>query len=64
MCMRAMYQKCKLVHGDLSEYNMLHFRGTLYIIDVSQVRHPLGIQTRVKSLNNKKVKNKKIENRK
>jgi serine/threonine-protein kinase RIO1 len=34
--MRVMYQRCKLVHGDLSEYNMLYFKGTLYIIDVSQ----------------------------
>ncbi|GFP80234.1 serine/threonine-protein kinase rio1 [Phtheirospermum japonicum] len=34
--MRTLYQKCKLVHGDLSEYNILYFEGFLYIIDVSQ----------------------------
>ncbi|EFC38832.1 predicted protein [Naegleria gruberi] len=34
--MRTMYQKAKLVHGDLSEYNMLYFKGRVYIIDVSQ----------------------------
>ncbi|KAG9445978.1 hypothetical protein H6P81_012106 [Aristolochia fimbriata] len=34
--MRALYQKCKLVHGDLSEYNILYYEGHLYIIDVSQ----------------------------
>lgn len=34
--MRTLYQKCKLVHGDLSEYNILYFEGHLHIIDVSQ----------------------------
>ncbi|KAJ4835224.1 hypothetical protein Tsubulata_021049, partial [Turnera subulata] len=34
--MRTLYQKCKLVHGDLSEYNILCFEGHLHIIDVSQ----------------------------
>jgi len=34
--MRRMYQEAKLVHADLSEYNMLYFKGTVYIIDVSQ----------------------------
>lgn len=33
---RNMYQKCRLVHADLSEYNMLVHNGQLYIIDVSQ----------------------------
>ncbi|CAM8880899.1 unnamed protein product [Rhodiola kirilowii] len=36
IAMRTLYQKCKLVHGDLSEFNMLYWEGHLYIIDVSQ----------------------------
>ncbi|KAK9888866.1 hypothetical protein WA026_001086 [Henosepilachna vigintioctopunctata] len=31
-----MYNKCKLVHADLSEFNLLYFEGEVYIIDVSQ----------------------------
>lgn len=34
--MRRMMQQCKLVHGDLSEYNMLYHDGDICIIDVSQ----------------------------
>jgi RIO kinase 1 len=34
--MRTLYQKCKLVHADLSEYNMLYYKHKLYFIDVSQ----------------------------
>lgn len=34
--MRILFQDCKLVHADLSEYNMLYFDGKVYIIDVSQ----------------------------
>jgi len=34
--MRRMMQEGKLVHGDLSEFNMLYHAGDLYIIDVSQ----------------------------
>lgn len=33
---RIMYQQCKLVHADLSEYNMLFHKDKPYIIDVSQ----------------------------
>ncbi|BAT83713.1 hypothetical protein VIGAN_04091000 [Vigna angularis var. angularis] len=43
IAMRTLYQKCKLVHGDLSEYNILYYEGHLYIIDVSQAvehEHP------------------------
>lgn len=34
--MRDMYQKCRLVHADLSEYNVLYHQKRLWIIDVSQ----------------------------
>lgn len=34
--MRRMYQTCKLVHADLSEYNVLFHQKKLFIIDVSQ----------------------------
>lgn len=34
--MRRLYQVCKLVHADLSEYNILYNDKTLFIIDVSQ----------------------------
>jgi len=36
LTMRRLMQECRLVHGDLSEYNMLYHSGELYIIDVSQ----------------------------
>ncbi|CAI4217972.1 unnamed protein product [Parascedosporium putredinis] len=35
-CMRRMYHICRLVHADLSEYNILYHNKLLYIIDVSQ----------------------------
>ncbi|KAG6300511.1 hypothetical protein E4U09_006791 [Claviceps aff. purpurea] len=38
--MRKMYQVCRLVHADLSEYNILFNKGLLYIIDVSQSVEP------------------------
>ncbi|KAG6013569.1 hypothetical protein E4U54_006569 [Claviceps lovelessii] len=38
--MRKMYQVCRLVHADLSEYNILYHDGLLYIIDVSQSVEP------------------------
>ena len=34
--MRKMYQVCRLVHADLSEYNLLYHDGKLHVIDVSQ----------------------------
>ncbi|XP_063705958.1 serine/threonine-protein kinase RIO1 [Culicoides brevitarsis] len=32
----TMYKKCRLVHADLSEFNILYHKGKLVIIDVSQ----------------------------
>ena len=34
--MKIMYQNCKLVHADLSEYNILYDKDKPWIIDVSQ----------------------------
>jgi len=44
--MRQMYQRCKLVHGDLSEYNLLWHNNEIYVIDVSQsveMDHPSAL---------------------
>ncbi|XP_032666346.1 serine/threonine-protein kinase RIO1 isoform X2 [Odontomachus brunneus] len=45
--MWKMYNKCRLVHADLSEYNMLYHNGSLVIIDVSQSvehDHPMALE--------------------
>ncbi|GJQ12036.1 hypothetical protein GpartN1_g3827.t1 [Galdieria partita] len=34
--MRVMYRDANLVHGDLSEYNLMYYEGKLFVIDVSQ----------------------------
>lgn len=44
--MRRMFQKCRLVHADLSEYNSIVHNDKLYIIDVSQSvepEHPMSL---------------------
>lgn len=46
MMMRHLYQTCKLVHGDLSEYNLLFYEKKIYMIDVSQSvehDHPMAL---------------------
>jgi RIO kinase 1 len=43
---RRLYQCCRLVHADLSEYNILVHEGKLVIIDVSQsvdLDHPKAL---------------------
>lgn len=45
MC--VLYKECKLVHGDLSEYNLLIQENNVYLIDVSQSvenDHPLAME--------------------
>ena len=44
---RCLYQKCHLVHADLSEYNVLCHAGSLCVIDVSQAvehDHPRALE--------------------
>jgi RIO kinase 1 len=36
MILWKMYHKCRLVHADFSEYNLLYHKKTVYVIDVSQ----------------------------
>jgi RIO kinase 1 len=43
--LKRLYQKAKLVHGDLSEYNIMMWKGKPVIFDVSQavnVQHPMA----------------------
>jgi RIO kinase 1 len=43
--MRRLYKKAELVHGDLSEYNLMIWRGNLVVFDMSQsvpTSHPLA----------------------
>merc|ERR1712136_271985 len=45
--MQAMYNNCNLIHGDLSEYNLLWFDKKVWVIDVSQAvepSHPCGLE--------------------
>ncbi|MEM1569474.1 MAG: serine protein kinase RIO [Candidatus Bathyarchaeia archaeon] len=42
---RKLYREAKLVHGDLSEYNVMYWKGLPYMIDLSQavsLDHPLS----------------------
>ena len=44
---RDMFHNCRLVHADLSEYNLLYFREQVWIIDVSQAvehDHPMALE--------------------
>jgi RIO kinase 1 len=55
--MRILYSTCRLVHGDLSEYNILYHKNKLWIIDVSQSvehDHPRSLEflrTDIKNVN-------------
>ena len=45
--MRVLYQKCRLVHADLSEYNLLYHKDKIWMIDVSQsveYDHPRSLE--------------------
>jgi RIO kinase 1 len=45
--MQKMYQVCRLVHADLSEYNLLYHEKRLYVIDVGQsveYDHPRSLE--------------------
>jgi hypothetical protein len=45
--MRGMFIGCRLVHADLSEYNMLYWQGHVMLIDVSQsveTDHPRALE--------------------
>ncbi|ESO88120.1 hypothetical protein LOTGIDRAFT_126569, partial [Lottia gigantea] len=45
--MRTLYHECRLIHADLSEFNLLYHQGSVYVIDVSQAvehDHPHALE--------------------
>jgi RIO kinase 1 len=47
LLLRRLYQECRLVHADFSEYNLLYHNGHIVVIDVSQaveVEHPHALE--------------------
>ena len=52
---RKMYQEARIVHGDLSEYNILMLADEMVIIDVSQsvvIEHPMAEEMLVRDVSN------------
>ena len=46
LILRRLYQRCNLIHADLSEYNLLYHNGKVVVIDVSQsveYDHPMSL---------------------
>ena len=55
LTVRKIYHVCQLVHGDLSEYNLLYHKGKAFVIDVSQSvehDHPNALEFLRKDINN------------
>ncbi len=52
---KDLYQKAGLIHGDLSEYNILNYKEEPYIIDIGQgvlKDHPIAIELLENDINN------------
>ena len=53
--MKRLYQKAELVHGDLSEYNLMIWKGKLVMFDMSQsvpTSHPLATELLNRDISN------------
>jgi serine/threonine-protein kinase RIO1 len=45
--LHTLFHRCKLIHADFSEYNLLYMKGDIYVIDVSQAvehDHPHALE--------------------